>query len=140
MRAGRHFAEFARDRRDAVPLFGIIRPGKELNWSYQPLRCGHFYNSVDGRHFLSYDSTHTPGSSAWTGMQPTKKQRDRIGLLLDLEEGTLTVYKNDQRLGVMASGLWGEYCWAAGLRQQYGQMGSSIRISAGQMPEPQIPT
>ena len=71
-------------------------------------------------------------------MQTTKK-RDRIGLLLDLEEA-LTVYKNDQRLGVMASGLWGEYCWAAGLRQQYGQMGSSIRISAGQMPEPQIPT
>ena len=48
------------------------------------------YNGVDGRHFFSFDST-LPGSIKWTGMQPAKKQRDRIGLLLDLEEGTLTV-------------------------------------------------
>ena len=32
-----------------------------------------------------------------------------IGLLLDLEESTLTVYKNGKRLGVMKSGLSGEY-------------------------------
>jgi hypothetical protein len=31
---------------------------------------------------------------------------DRIGLLLDLDQGSMTVYKNDERLGVMrASGL-----------------------------------
>ena len=34
-----------------------------------------------------------------------------IGLLLDLDEGTLTVYKNGRRLGVMKDGLSGEYCW-----------------------------
>ena len=37
---------------------------------------------------------------------------DVIGmLLLNLEEGTLTVYKNNRRLGVMKDGLSGLYCW-----------------------------
>ncbi|EJK44531.1 hypothetical protein THAOC_36921 [Thalassiosira oceanica] len=34
-----------------------------------------------------------------------------MGLLLDLNAGTLTVYKNSRRLGVMMRGLTGEYCW-----------------------------
>ena len=38
-----------------------------------------------------------------------------IGLLLDLEEGTLTVYKNGRRLGAMKTGLSGEYCWYTSL-------------------------
>ena len=45
-----------------------------------------------------------------------------MGLLLDLEEGTLTVYKNGRRLGVMMEGLSGEYCW-------YTTIGSSITVS-----------
>jgi len=36
---------------------------------------------------------------------------DVIGMLLNLEEGTLTVYKNNRRLGVMKDGLSGLYCW-----------------------------
>ena len=35
----------------------------------------------------------------------------KIGLLLDLDEGTLSVFKNGRRLGVMKDGLEGEYCW-----------------------------
>ena len=34
-----------------------------------------------------------------------------LGLLLDLDEGTLSVYINGRRLGTMMSGLSGEYCW-----------------------------
>ena len=34
-----------------------------------------------------------------------------IGLLLDLNEGTLSVFKNGRRLGVIKDGLGGEYCW-----------------------------
>ena len=34
-----------------------------------------------------------------------------IGLLLDLDEGTLTVFKNGRRLGVMKDGLGGKYVW-----------------------------
>ena len=34
-----------------------------------------------------------------------------IGLLLDLYEGTLSVFKDGRRCGIMKSGLSGEYCW-----------------------------
>ena len=34
-----------------------------------------------------------------------------IGLLLDLDEGTLSVFKNGRHLGVMKDSLGGEYCW-----------------------------
>jgi len=34
-----------------------------------------------------------------------------VGLLLDLDEGTLSVFKDGRRLGVMKDGLDGEYCW-----------------------------
>ena len=60
---------------------------------------------------------------------------DRIGLLLDLDQGSMTVYKNDERLGVMAAtGLSGEYCWAVLL----GVQGDSVRLEAG--PPPASPT
>ncbi len=49
---------------------------------------------------------------------------DTIGLLLDLDAGTLTVFKNGERMGVMAKGLAGSYCWAAMLDRT----GDSVRI------------
>ena len=36
-----------------------------------------------------------------------------FALLLDLVEGTLSVYQSDQRLGTLKDGLSGEYCWFA---------------------------
>ena len=38
-----------------------------------------------------------------------------VGLLLNLYEGTLTVYTNGRRLGVVKDGLSGEYCWYTSL-------------------------
>lgn len=38
-----------------------------------------------------------------------------LGLLLDLDEGTLSVYKNGTRLGVMMRSHTGEYCWVANM-------------------------
>ena len=46
----------------------------------------------------------------------------------------MTVYKNDKRLGVMATGLSGEYCWAVMLCRP----GDSARIEAA--PPPASPT
>merc|ERR1711957_607715 len=49
----------------------------------------------------------------------TWKGRERIpfdsvlGLLLDLDAGTLAVYKDGRRLGVLKRGLTGDYCWMA---------------------------
>ena len=38
-----------------------------------------------------------------------------IGLLLDLDEGTLSVFKNGRLCGVMKDGMDGEYCWFVAL-------------------------
>ena len=41
-----------------------------------------------------------------------------LGLLLDLDEGMMTVYQNGQRLGVMKTGLSGEYVWAVSMESR----------------------
>ena len=59
--------------------------------------------------------------------QRAREEGDRIGLLLDLDAGSLTVYKNDARLGVMQeSGLTDAagYRWAVVLISK----GDSARI------------
>ena len=48
----------------------------------------------------------------WEGLEPIQVASFKVGMVLDLDEGTLDVYKNDNRLGTMRSGLVGEYCWA----------------------------
>ena len=40
----------------------------------------------------------------------------------------MTAYKNDERLGVMATGLSGEYSWAVSLKLIPGSEGNSARI------------
>ena len=55
---------------------------------------------------------------------------DRIGLLLDLDEGSIAVYLNGVRLGVMDDGLSGEYCWAVSLWSD----SNSARIESAALP------
>jgi hypothetical protein len=94
MRAGRHYAQFT-----VVKL----------------LEGGHNAHGEDG-HCLygTYTGRHFPAPHNWEGIQGAI-EGDRIGMLLDLDQGSMTVYKNDERLGVMATGLSGEYSWAVEL-------------------------
>ena len=71
-----------------------------------------------------------PDYSDWEGRQGAWEEGDRIGLLLDLDAGSLAVYKNDERLGVMATDLSGEYSWAVTLIDE----GDSARIEAAALP------
>ena len=49
-------------------------------------------------------------------MQTAREQGDRIGMLLDLDQGSMTVWKNGEQLGVIqAEGLSGPLCWAVSL-------------------------
>ena len=50
-------------------------------------------------------------------------------MLLDLDEGTLSVYKDGRKLGVMKSGLAGQYCWVASMWN-----GTSVSIKRGTIP------
>jgi hypothetical protein len=123
MRAGRHYAQFTVVA--GMDLwFGVIRPswdvegGKDTHWV-----DGHcFYGTFNGHRW--------PGEHRWEGPHYAREEGDRIGLLLDLDQGTMTVYKNDERLGVMATDLSGEYSWAVSLLWQC----TTARIDAAEAP------
>ena len=61
----------------------------------------------------------------FTGVSPPYK----IGMLLDLDEGTLSVYKNGRKLGVMKRGLAGQYCWFVSMLR-----GAKVTIKRGTVP------
>jgi hypothetical protein len=124
MSDGRHFAQFTVLRGRHV-MVGVIRPGWDVG-------SGQGAQHVDGHCFFWFGvGTRFPGDSSWEGMQPSAEPGDRIGLLLDLEQGSMAVYKNDERLGVMVrSGLSGEYSWAVSLCET----GESVHLKALQAP------
>jgi len=64
----------------------------------------------------------------WDGMEEMSSG-DTIGMLLDLDEGTLTVYKNDRKLGVMKRGLAGPYCWVVSIHEDV-----QVTIKRGTIP------
>ena len=75
-----------------------------------------------------------PEGIDWEGMQGAD-QGDRIGMLLDLDQGSMTVWENDEKLGVMhAEGLMGPLCWAVTLMFEH----DSARIESA--PAPFSPT
>jgi hypothetical protein len=122
MRAGRHYVQFTVVSGYHM-LFGVIRPGWDVEGGMDA-------DSVDGHCFyFTYDGYRYPGEHDWEGMQYAMKEGDRVGMLLDLDQSSMTVYKNDERLGVMATGLSGEYCWAVTMYHD-----DSARIDAAAAP------
>jgi hypothetical protein len=106
------------------PMFGVIRPGWDVEGGAHALNVdGHcFYFTEDGERY--------PGVRGWEGMQYAD-EGDRIGMLLDLDQGSMTVWKNNEKLGVMqAEGLTGPLCWAVSLHQH----DSSARIESAPAP------
>jgi hypothetical protein len=88
-------------------FFGVIRPGWDVGGvAAHTTVAGHcFYYTGNGRR--------QPGNSNWEGMQAAREPGDRIGMLLDLDQGSMSIWKNDEHLGVMvAEGLSGPLCWA----------------------------
>eukprot|EP01047_Picozoa_sp_COSAG01_P058193 COSAG01_NODE_6824_length_3482_cov_5.154597_1_plen_281_part_00 len=111
MRGGRHYAEFGLGgspsvRRCSV-YFGLIRPSCDV----EDPESGHVHMMSDHHFYNTRGGPDRFGRCKWEGIQGASKG-DTIGLLLDLEVGTVTVFKNGKRLGVMATGLEGSYCWA----------------------------
>eukprot|EP01043_Picozoa_sp_COSAG02_P048400 COSAG02_NODE_4749_length_5026_cov_795.119139_1_plen_909_part_00 len=133
LRRGQHFAEFTIVTGRRVML-GVVRP----DWSVDgwgdgsaAQQCHHvgghaFYSSADGRCF--------PGNAEWRGAQAARAG-DRMGLLLDLDEGSMTLCKNDERLGLMLpkGSLSGEFCWAVGMVRS--ARGDCVRIVSAPVPE-----
>ena len=95
-------------------MLGVIRPGWDVEagvnaWQVDGHHCFYMYSTWD--HGCCY-----PGSNNWEGMQDATEQGDRIGMLLDLDQGSMAVWTNDEKRGVIvAEGLSGPLCWAVSM-------------------------
>jgi hypothetical protein len=128
MCAGHHYAQFTLLAGTCV-LVGAVRPGwvdrveteHATEASEQEGHC--FYDMEEG--------TCWPGGREWKGSQATDQPGDRIGLLLNLDQGSMRAWKNDVYMGVMqVAGLTGPLCWAAEMFDD----GDSIRIDSAVCP------
>ena len=108
MAEGRHYAEFAVVKSTCIPnrsgmCVGVVPAadagrvaGLTNGWHDEP--AVHMWASRSGKH-------HQGGSySGWEG-KAEYYTGDVLGLLLDLDAGTLTAYKNGSVLGVMVATL-----------------------------------
>ena len=62
------------------------------------------------------------------------QRRLPVGLLLDLDEGTLSIYQRGQKVATLKDGLSGEYCWYT-TTYSVGATISTISIERGLAPD-----
>ena len=78
-------------------------------------------STFNGRAFCKRWKVHSQTDiNDWEGKEETRETSFKIGMVLDLDEGTLDLYKNGRRLGTLMSGLVGEYCWVVSLHSGEG--------------------
>lgn len=101
--------------------------GSNIHW------CA--YSSWDGKcHTADWENFPSIGENWYSGSDRASVafgEYANIGLLLDLDEGTLTLYKDGRRLGVLKTGLTGEYCWFAEITCE---ASGEVTISRGEPP------
>ena len=95
-------------------------------WGNSNVHCCSYYS--DNGDCCWVDWNNDARSPEWQGQEGLGGS-GTIGLLLDLNEATLSVFKNGRFLGVMKEGLGGEYCWFVTV-----QSVCTISISRGTAP------
>ncbi|EJK74263.1 hypothetical protein THAOC_04069, partial [Thalassiosira oceanica] len=153
MSSGSHYAEY--EIIASAPFIGVVRPMPGLDVASFRDYCwfigksGSFYPTFlaqrsagwgDGNvHACDYSCG--DGEMSWTDWEDEEHlglrwegregcgSGDTVGMLLNLDEGTLTVYKNNRQLGVMKNGLSGSYCWYVSLRRD-----EAVTIQGGTPP------
>mmetsp|Transcript_841 Transcript_841/g.1365 ORF Transcript_841/g.1365 Transcript_841/m.1365 type:complete len:316 (-) Transcript_841:227-1174(-) len=156
MSHGVHSVKFTMTRVEKIS-FGIIRPFDEYWVNMNDVSCKDGFNPFESwsdmidatssrRKHWGESNVHCcwyetyPGSCQWTDWETTSQTIDDwcgmehalegdVGLLLDLDEGTLSVYKNGRRLGIMKHGLSGEYCWLMSI--QGASNSTAVQIKRG---------
>ncbi|EJK71562.1 hypothetical protein THAOC_06979 [Thalassiosira oceanica] len=158
MSSGAHYAEFL-IKLGVRACIGIVRPMPGLNASaYQEMfflfdknlypdflaqRTDDWGNSDvhaceydcdDGvMNRTKWDWENDEMDILWEGRECCESG-DTVGMLLNLDEGTLTVYKNNRRLGVITDGLSGPYCWYVSLYKNQAVTGA-VSIKRGALPD-----
>ena len=127
--SGTHYAVFALERVGAVINYtyvGLVAEGCDVRRTQQaPHTAGNCFIDVGSGQCM-------PVNTDWPGRVKMKraKQGDRVGLLFDTAQGSLTVFLNDRLLGVAMSGLSGRYRWAISMVYK----GNRVRISRSRCP------
>ena len=103
-----------------------LRSQRTAKWGDSNGHCCTYYCS-NGRCYWT-DWGNITVISDWQGREGLGES-GTVGLLLDLNEGTLSVFKNGRRLGVMKDGLGGEYVWFVSVHSA-----CTISISKGRAP------
>ncbi|EJK67248.1 hypothetical protein THAOC_11747 [Thalassiosira oceanica] len=154
MRFGRHFATFTVTVAAGSVIAGVIRPVQINTWSvgYGELNTFtptdiRFWGYLRGKRTDRWTDSNVhccsvtangffPGYFIWSDWTTLPSsmingfQRDvPIGLLLDLDEGTLSLYQTGRRIAMLKDGLSGEYCWYSS-----GYDDTSISIERGLVP------
>ena len=78
---------------------------RTVRWGDSHVHCCHV--DIPSGNFSSYDWVREPTSGAVEGFQ----RDEPLGLHLDLEAGTLTLYQDGRRVAMLKDGLSGQYCW-----------------------------
>ena len=149
MMAGKHYASFEIYHGISLML-GVMRPGEAMqsaqgdplsysfydhftqrngSWQYNNSVSCCIYNTHHGYCMSSDWGEGTYDSKPWDAMESLSGSF-QIGMLLDLDEGTLSVYNNGRKLGVMKRGLAGHYCWVVSMFES-----ARISIKRGKVPE-----
>ena len=139
MRAGKHWATFSSSSSSSIgwgQSVGVIRPlpgwetrgldefspaNRDLYADLLRKRTDRWDGNVqycciymrDGSCFwCNWDER--ANAARWEGEDDYDRHCATLGMMLDLGEGTLSVYQNGRRVGTLKDGLAGEYCWIAG--------------------------
>lgn len=138
MMAGRHYASFTNEGADGYMRIGVTRPLKDVNTnslpSFDPIGRGYSTllrdmfpdralnwgngninycavmagSGINNWHYSDWQNVHE--CLQWQTREQFGKG-DKIGLLLDLNEGTLKVIRDGRTIGEPKQGLTGDYCW-----------------------------
>jgi len=158
LRAGKHYVSFTSNCNTSANfiMVGVMRPGQANHLACGNAAYSDFYRHFSRR--LRYEDPNNnkfhcclynaltgkcrsnnwkesqvvninEDKETWEGME-SMSPGDNIGMLLDLDEGTLSVYRNGRKLGVMRRGLAGQYCWVVSLCKPAGQ----VTIKRGKIP------
>ena len=126
MRNGVHYAEFA-----ILSLGAYVMPGlATCLLSPSSGRPGHTTPNAWMLDSRNGQLCHEGKGTDWSGQPQALNAGDCVGLLLDLDAGSLAVYVNGAKHGVIASGLKGPLFWAVDL------MGSASVQIDGPKPPP----
>ena len=87
-----------------------LRSQRTAKWGDSNVHCC-TYCCSNGQCYWT-DWHYDKNASDWQGRDGLGGSGGTIGLLLDLDEGTLSLFKNGRLLGMMKDGLSGEYCWS----------------------------